>query len=680
MTDLAPLSNRRRPTSVSVWREALHHAADAAHAFPGLVLIVDSMGIVRRGWRGPGVTRAVPNADIALHAALGLRDEAADAGRLQLWLACIDGADRAIWDVNLPNAPMRVRADSCADGWELDLAYGPLFDRGRLSLVAVYVRDVRAMAAEVASAPADDVPSAEAVATFLRDVVGTLADCDSAAARIEDDREARHAVHRLFRALHTIKGNAMSVGQDALAELANQAESDLHVIRSQREPVSDAQLANIRRHLHAVRTHVSTQTGGSHATTASTEDALTAYLGVARPLVVELERVYVIWLEQLRNREPLARLGELAACCVATAERFGLTAIAEVAVELGKHVEESTQITRPRRQTVARIEQLIAELDALHRLYQTLSVEVQSNGTAESLATSVAGELAAPAPDIAALAVHATRARAQSIVAELAAEPVAGPARVVRALRDLPAFGAPAPASETRPAPAVALRHAFARLAGELGNAAPAALADLRAAMLATVGVTLEPVAERLNKTVAEISAALGKQAAFTFHGADMLVAPEVQRALCDVLVHAVRNALDHGIEAPEARRARGKRSIGRLDVEVTRHGPWLKVAVIDDGAGIDRARVRRRAIDRDLISADRAARLTDAEVDELLFVPGFTTTEQVTMLSGRGVGMDVVRQVARELGGEATISSQPGVGTKIELLVIDDPLALPAC
>jgi chemotaxis protein histidine kinase CheA len=665
------VATRRRSTSVSAWRDALHHAAEAAHAFPGLVLIVDLSGSVRYAWRGPGVTRTVPEPGSAVHAALGIREDSPEAARLQVWLMCLDGADRASWDVNLPNAPTRLQASGCASGMELDLAYGPLFDRGRLGMVAFYVREV-----EMASSRVQDGPTSEAVATFLRDVVGTLADCDAAAARIADDREARHAVHKLFRALHTIKGNAMSVGQVELAELANQAESVLHVIRSQREPVSDAQLADIRSYLQALRAHVGPLTGD--ATSPSAKDALTAFLDVARPLVVELGRAYACWFDQLRNRDLLERLGSVAADYVSVVQKFKLSALAGVAAELGKHVDECAHATRPRRQSVARIEQLIAELDTRHRVYQTLSVEVQANRSGERLAASVAALLAAEAPDVAELAALAERAGAPSLAAELEADPVAGPARVVGALRDLPAFSAPVPASDAQPAPAVALRRAFARLAAELGPSASVSLDELRHAMFAAVGVTLDPVEDRLRKTVAEVSAMLGKRVAFAFRGAGTVLAAEVQRALCDVLVHAVRNALDHGIELPEVRRARGKRPVGRVDIDVTRHGPWLQVAITDDGAGIDRDRVRRRAVERGLITSDVAARLSDADVDELLFVPGFTTTEQVTMVSGRGVGMDVVRQVARELGGDARLTSQPGVGTRVELVVIDDPLALP--
>lgn len=137
-------------------------------------------------------------------------------------------------------------------------------------------------------------------------------------------------------------------------------------------------------------------------------------------------------------------------------------------------------------------------------------------------------------------------------------------------------------------------------------------------------------------------------------------------------LTHLVRNCVDHGIELPADRLAKGKPAEGRLRLSAEHKGSRIVISVSDDGAGIDRERVLAIAAERGIVPAD--ARLSDEEIDQLIFAPGFSTAREVSNISGRGVGMDVVRQNVQALGGRITIQSRPGEGSSFALAL---PLTL---
>ena len=145
----------------------------------------------------------------------------------------------------------------------------------------------------------------------------------------------------------------------------------------------------------------------------------------------------------------------------------------------------------------------------------------------------------------------------------------------------------------------------------------------------------------------------------------------DTQRAAMDILV---RNGIDHGIEPPEIREAAGKPRVGRLRLAAQQEGDYVTIEVQDDGAGIDPERLRAKAREKGLIDPEAAARLGADECLQLVFLPGFSTKAQVTDISGRGVGMDVVQSRIRELGGQIQIQSELGRGTRFLIRV---PLTL---
>ena len=175
-------------------------------------------------------------------------------------------------------------------------------------------------------------------------------------------------------------------------------------------------------------------------------------------------------------------------------------------------------------------------------------------------------------------------------------------------------------------------------------------------------------------RVVRDLAHACGKQVDLELDGADTELDRTIIEAIKDPLTHAVRNAVDHGIENPERRRAAGKAASGRLFLRAFHEGGQVNIEVSDDGAGLDIGRIRARAIDRGLVTAERAGRMSEREVSQLIFLPGFSTAEKVTNVSGRGVGMDVVKTNIEKIGGTVDLSSRPGNGTTLKIKI---PLTL---
>ena len=171
---------------------------------------------------------------------------------------------------------------------------------------------------------------------------------------------------------------------------------------------------------------------------------------------------------------------------------------------------------------------------------------------------------------------------------------------------------------------------------------------------------------EKFRRLVHDLARDLGKDVQLTMDGAETELDKTVIEQLGDPLMHLIRNSMDHGIEAPDVRSARGKRSTATIHLSARHSGASVLIAVADDGGGIDAEAVRARAVEKGLIAAD--AELTKSETYALLFQPGFSTAKQVTDVSGRGVGMDVVRQKVDSLRGTIDVASRPGAGTTVTL------------
>ena len=191
---------------------------------------------------------------------------------------------------------------------------------------------------------------------------------------------------------------------------------------------------------------------------------------------------------------------------------------------------------------------------------------------------------------------------------------------------------------------------------------------DMQHAIMQVRMLPVGTVFQRFGRLVRDISKKLGKDVQLVVEGEDTEADKNVIESLADPLIHILRNSLDHGLELPEVRRKAGKLPQGTLKVSARQEGDRVILDISDDGAGIDTARVRAKAIERGLIPADRAELLTEDEAVQLVFLPGFSTAETISDLSGRGVGMDVVRSAVERINGTVSLSSQRGKGTLISL------------
>ncbi len=175
-------------------------------------------------------------------------------------------------------------------------------------------------------------------------------------------------------------------------------------------------------------------------------------------------------------------------------------------------------------------------------------------------------------------------------------------------------------------------------------------------------------------RLVRDLAVDCGKQVRFVMEGSDTELDRTILEAIRDPLTHMLRNAVDHGIEAPAERRRRGKPSEGQLALAARHEGSTVVIEIADDGGGIDPERVRARALEAELIAPEQADHLSEQELLHLIFLPGFSTADAVTHLSGRGVGMDVVRANVEKLGGTVAVESTLGAGTTVRLKI---PLTL---
>lgn len=198
--------------------------------------------------------------------------------------------------------------------------------------------------------------------------------------------------------------------------------------------------------------------------------------------------------------------------------------------------------------------------------------------------------------------------------------------------------------------------------------------ADLQSAVMKTRMQPIKKVFGRFPRVVRDLARSLKKDINLQLVGEDTDLDKNLVEALADPLVHLVRNSVDHGIEMPDEREATGKSRTGTVTLSASQEGDHILLTIKDDGAGMDPDKLKDIAIGKGVIDADFASRMTDNEAFNLIFAPGFSTKEEISDISGRGVGMDVVKTKITQLNGSINIESQRGTGTTLEIKV---PLTL---
>lgn len=197
---------------------------------------------------------------------------------------------------------------------------------------------------------------------------------------------------------------------------------------------------------------------------------------------------------------------------------------------------------------------------------------------------------------------------------------------------------------------------------------------ELQEAIMRTRMQPIGAVFSKFPRVVRDLSAKLGKQCDVVMDGKEVDVDKTILEAIGDPLTHLVRNSIDHGVERPDVRVAAGKPAIGTIHLKAYHEAGKVRIDIADDGGGIYPEKLKKKAVEKGVVTAEQASRLTDREAVRLIFHPGFSTAEKITDVSGRGVGMDVVRTNIEKLGGTVDVDSNPGHGTTIQITL---PLTL---
>lgn len=197
---------------------------------------------------------------------------------------------------------------------------------------------------------------------------------------------------------------------------------------------------------------------------------------------------------------------------------------------------------------------------------------------------------------------------------------------------------------------------------------------ELQDGVMRTRMQPISTVWNKLPRVVRDMSHLCGKQVKLEMQGKETELDKTIIEAIKDPLTHIIRNSIDHGIETPERRTGSGKTSDGTLLMRAFHEGGQVVIEISDDGAGLNTDRIRSKAIEKNLLSSDKAQLMNEAEIHRLIFLPGFSTAEKITNISGRGVGMDVVRSNIERIGGAVDVASHLGKGSKFTIKI---PLTL---
>jgi two-component system chemotaxis sensor kinase CheA len=529
-----------------------------------------------------------------------------------------------------------------------------------------------------ARAEREFLSEAEEILERMRD---DLALCLEAATA--DDDIAPEVLNRLFRSAHSLKGLSGLFGLESLAELTHRTEDLLDAWRLGRARVSadglalfEESVALFARALEQLAAgalapefgaavaqllvRIDTWRPDAPAPQASAHDALDAPSALLRALTE---------YEEHRLRENLQR-GR--AIYVITAV-FDLASFEERLSEIGTALREVGELlsTLPSpgdgNPGEIRFALLAAtDLDA-STLARRLELEPRAIHTARAAAKAKAGP--APKPSAGPAAEAPALEEAEATTLRSISDTVRVDIRKLDELMNLVGELALERGALATFARKLAADAHGARLGAELDKihrALDRKLQELQASVIEVRMVPLRQVFEKLSRVARRLKLDLGKDAQLEIKGADTELDKLIVEQLVDPLMHIVRNAFDHALESAEERAAAGKPEQGHVRLEASQRGNDVVITVTDDGRGIDTARVRARAIERGLISAD--AQLTQRELVDLVFAPGLSTRSEVTETSGRGVGMDVVRANVSALGGIASIDSTLGKGTVVAL------------
>lgn len=555
-------------------------------------------------------------------------------------------------------------------------------------------------------------------ATFFQECDELLADLEAGLLTLQAGDGDAETVNAVFRAVHSVKGGAGAFGLDDLVRFAHVFETTLDEVRAGRMAADPDTVALLLRASDVLADHVTAAKGGPQVDQTSADGVaadLARLAGAALdvPDVADLEIDFVpavLSLDEPVVDAETAAAGE-ASWSVTFTPLPTLYRNANDALRLLRELERlGTMTARVDETALVGLEDFDPETPRL-----SFHVELSGAGVSSAAITDVFEfvegdcvlDIVEPPLAAAAAAPGAGQDGAESpedLVARLireAALPPDGPAPTVApapvgieaeaasalATPDRPAGGGGEPLVQTTIRVDLERVDRLIDLVGELvinqamlaqrvveadlarNGAVAVGLDDLeqltREIQDSVMAIRAQPVKsvfQRMPRLVREVAAATGKKVRLVTDGEGTEVDKTVIERLSEPLTHMIRNAIDHGLERPEAREAAGKGEEGTVRLSAQHRSGRIVIEVSDDGRGIDRDRVKSIAVSRGLIPPD--ASLSDDEIDNLIFAPGFSTADAVSDISGRGVGMDVVKRSIQALGGRISIASTPGAGS----------------
>jgi two-component system chemotaxis sensor kinase CheA len=508
--------------------------------------------------------------------------------------------------------------------------------------------------------------------TFLVEARDLLRELESGLLELEQRPDDRTLVDTIFRALHTLKGSGGMFGPPALAAFAHEVETRFEGVRHGTEAVTP-ELAGL---LLASRDHLERLLEAPDATDPGETERLVASLRGSAGPAPAAEAAATPAPEEVPAAE---------ACAWRIALRLPPQAILHGTDPL-RLIEELKGLGE------CAVEQA-AELPSIER------IDAAGPPFCWTLHLVTAQPRAA-IEDVFIFLDDGTFT-IETLEAAPAVEPAQAPASAPAAAPPAPA-GAPANRDAPPPAakaaeparPEASVRVAASRLDALLDQVGELVIAQARLTALAytrkdptltavveeierlsaelresTMGMRMLPIGTlfgRYRRVVRDLSQELGKAIELTTAGEATELDKTMIERLGDPLVHLIRNSVDHGIEDAATRLAKGKPAHGSVHLEARQAGAEVLISIKDDGAGLNRARIREKAVARGLITAD--AQIPDRDIDQLIFHPGLSTAAKVSNVSGRGVGMDVVKRTIEDLRGSIDVTSTPGAGTTITL------------
>jgi two-component system, chemotaxis family, sensor kinase CheA len=527
---------------------------------------------------------------------------------------------------------------------------------------------------------------------FLEEARDIVVELEAALLELNEKRSDMDLVGRAFRALHTLKGSGAMFGFDQLAGFSHNLENAFDEVRNGRLTVSSDLINLSLAALDQIKAMLEEATGGGRvddAVSATLLEQLRQLTGASGPQVRAAAAAVKVPATQPAVAERASRHWEIHFSPGPDLMRTGtnpLLLLRELKQLGSLRISPSLAAVPP-----------LAELDP-ERCYISWDMHLTSAASRETIA-----DVFIFAADSCELTI-APGAESQetevetriSTVSSLAAEPVLQPApppgesQAPAAKESKPwgrrSYDTPDNASSIR-VPAAKLDQ-FVNLIGELVTV-QARLGELAtrredsdvtavseeierltgALRESSISIRMLPIRntfERFRRLVHDLARDLHKEVELTIEGADTELDKSVLDVLSDPLMHLIRNSMDHGIEPPEVRVAAGKRPGATIHLSARHSGANVLIGISDDGGGIDAKAVRERAIEKGLVNTD--ASLSETQIFSLILAPGFSTARQVTDVSGRGVGMDVVRRTVEALRGTVDIASQPGRGTTVTL------------